>query len=118
MSSEKDLLIKYPWIDLNLFKNILNNDLPVKDILRILVKSAVENGENFSSFLLRACVEFTINTENDIFTKQFIIKTSLGDKLIRSRDVFAKEIFIYEKIIPRIEHILRHRNIAVKLIPK
>lgn len=80
------------------------------------VHPAVSNGENYSSYLIKAIVKYADKNGNQC--KQLIIKAALGDKIVRSRNVFAKEIQIYDEIIPRMQHILKMANIPAKLTPK
>lgn len=117
-SYQNNLLAEYSWIDFNLFKRILNEEFTVKNIERIDIQPALQNGENFSSFLLRAIVEYTLDDSNEMHKRHFIIKTSLGSQLVRSRDVFAKEIYIYDNIVPRIQNILQIENELIQLTPK
>lgn len=118
MSSENNLLSEYSWIDFDLFKRILNEEFMVKNINHFDIQPALQNGDNYSSFLLRATVEYTLDDSIEMQKKHFIIKTSLGSQLIRSRDVFAKEIFMYNHIVPRIENILRIEKRLIQLTPK
>lgn len=117
-SYQNNLLAEYSWINFNLFKQILNKKFTVKNIERIDIQPALLNGENFSSFLLRAIVEYTLDDSNEMHKRHFIIKTSLGSQLVRSRDVFAKEISIYDNIVPRIQNILQIENELIQLTPK
>lgn len=120
MSSENNLLAEYSWIDFNLFKRILNEEFTAvkTTINRFDIQPALQNGENFSSFLLRAIVEYTLNDSNEMQKRHFIIKTSLGSQLVRSRDVFAKEISIYKNILPRIQNVLRIEKKLIQFTPK
>lgn len=116
MSSENNLRAEYSWIDFNLLKRILNEECTVKNINCVDLQPALQNGENYSSFLLRATVKYIVDDSNEMQKRNFIIKTSLGSQLIRSRDVFAKEIFIYNNIVPRIQNILQ--SSLIPLTPK
>lgn len=118
MSSQNNLLAEYTWINSKLFKRILNQDVKVKNINHFDIEPALQNGENYSSFLLRAKVEYTLDESNEIQKKHFIIKTSLGSQLTRSRDVFAKEIFIYRNIVPRIRNALQIETRLIQFTPK
>lgn len=104
------------WLNNDLFEKILSKSDESIHIKRIDIQPAFGNGENFSSQLMKVNVEYIEkNVDHSI---KFIIKTTLGEKLVRSRDVFAKEICIYEKIIPHFEVILKSANIQTTLTPK
>lgn len=104
------------WLSEKLFEKILSKQGEAVHIKQFHIKSAFCNGENFSSQLMRVFVEYSAN--NAIHSEKMIIKTTLGEKMVRSRDVFAKEICIYEEIVPQIEKILESANISMKLTPK
>lgn len=104
------------WLNNDLFEKILSKSDESIHIKRIDIQPAFGNGENFSSQLMKVNVEYIVKNVDHF--KKFIIKTTLGEKLVRSRDVFAKEICIYEKIIPHFEVILKSANIQTTLTPK
>lgn len=112
----QEILGKYPWINAELFGKILNDDQQSIGIEHFEVHPAVVNGENYSSYLIKAMIKYT--DKNGKQCKQLIIKAALGDKIARSRNVFAKEIQIYGEIIPRMQNILNIANIPAKLTPK
>lgn len=119
MSSEV-LLQSYKWIIKNLFETILSREtqLPVS-IVQFTVQPAIEVGENYSSQLIRVQIDYKLNEKkSDSIRKSLIIKASLGEKLVRSRDVFAKEIEVFTKIIPAIERTFRNYGLIIHLAPK
>lgn len=119
MESQNNLLAEYSWIDFNFFKRILNEDFTVQNVYHFDIQPALQNGENYSSLLIRASVEYTLDDSCEIHAKHFIIKTSLGSQLVRSRNVFAKEIFIYNNIVPRIQNVLQiEKKRSIQLTPK
>lgn len=110
------MLNDFVWLNNELFEKILSKSDESIHIKRIDSKPAFGNGENFSSQLMKVNVEYI--KKNVDHSKKFIIKTTLGEKLVRSRDVFAKEICIYEEIIPLFEDILKFAEIQTTLTPK
>lgn len=112
----EEISIKYPWINNGLFERILGQYGNTIKVERFEAQPAFGKGENYSSYLIKVNVEYSNGTI--IQHKHFIIKATLGEKLVRSRDVFAKEICIYDEIIPRIERVLRLANISVNLTPE
>lgn len=102
--------------DKEFFEKILNSIYSSKcSNISVSKRSAVEDGEHYSSELLRVKVSFNLNTSER--EKSFILKNSLGDNLRRSIDVFAKEIRAYNEIIPRVESFFIQNGIALKLAP-
>lgn len=114
--ADHEICSKYSWINNELFERILSKQGDAIKIQQLDVQPAFGNGENFSSQLLKVNVEYF--DKNVIRSVKLIIKATLGEKLVRSRDVFAKEICIYDEIIPQIESILESANISIKLTPK
>lgn len=110
------MLNDFVWLNNELFENFLSKSDESIHIERIDIQPAFGNGENFSSQLIKVNVEYI--EKNVDHSKKFIIKTTLGEKLVRSRDVFAKEICIYQEIIPQFDDILKFANIQTTLTPK
>lgn len=102
--------------DEHFFESVLNKlhfpNAPSE--LKLDVKSAVEDGEQYSSEILRVRVAYTVN--DAACEKQFILKKS--DNVKRSFDVFAKENGVYEKIIPLIEKRFGESGYVLRLAPK
>lgn len=114
--AESEILNKYSWLDDNLFARILsehNHGRPVK-IQQFHVQSAVNDGENYSSFLIKTIVVYSDALGNHI--KNLMIK--VGHGLVRSHNVFEKEIFIYKEICPKFEQLLQMAHIPIKFAPK
>lgn len=111
-----EIASKYSWINNGLFERILSQYGETIKLHRFEAEPAFGNGENYSSCLIKVNVEYS--SKNAIKLKHFIIKATLGEKLIRSRDVFAKEICIYDEIVPRIQRELRYARIPTKLTPE
>lgn len=115
--ASQDFFLKYPWLNNARFKRILSAHGEKEIIIdRFNIEPALCNGENYSSYMIRATVYYSDG--NATHTKQFIIKATLGEQLVRSRNVFAKEICIYESIVPHIENALNTAHIPNKLTPK
>lgn len=116
MALKQETTGQYSWLNKMLFERILYRSGAMIKVEEFDVEPAFGNGENYSSNLIRVNVKYF--DENDIHRKQFMVKATLGEKLVRSRNVFAKEICIYDEIVPRIESILKAANISIKLTPK
>lgn len=116
--AREEILGKYSWMNSALFETILKN--PHKEdyikIERFDVEPALKCGENYSSYLVRARVEYS--DKNGNFSKHLMIKIGLGEQLTRTRDVFAKEAYLYQEILPTMENILDAAHIPTKLAPK
>lgn len=112
----------YPWITSELLEAILNrHTTPPLSITQFTVLPAIPEGENYSSQLLRVRIGHECDDgEADSQTRceSLIIKASLVEKLVRSRNVFAKEIEIFTKIIPAVELKFRDYGADCHLGPK
>lgn len=116
MALTEEITNQYSWLNKMLFERILCRSRPMLRVDEFDVEPAFGNGENYSSNLIRVNVKYF--HENAIHRKQFMVKATLGEKLVRSRNVFAKEICIYDEIVPRFETILKAASISIKLTPK
>lgn len=114
--ADRKILDAFPWICNELFEKCLTDQGEAIKVDQFAVEPAFGNGENYSSQLLKVNVKYF--DKSVLKSKQLIIKTTLGEKLVRSRDVFAKEICIYQEIIPQFVHILNSVKIPAKLAPK
>lgn len=112
----QDISSKYSWLNAALFKRILRQQGETIQVERFDAQLAFVNGENYSSSLIKVNVEYS--NGDAIQHMQFIIKATLGHKLVRSRDVFAKETCIYDEVISRFQAELNLANIPIKLAPK
>lgn len=120
--SREELLQSYPWITSDLLASILSREIASPaTIIRFTVRPAIEGGENFSSQLIRVRFDYEFNDEKadrTTRTESWIVKASLGEKLLRSRNVFAKEIEIFTKIIPAVERSFRDHGLDIQIGPK
>lgn len=117
MATHQDIYREHAWINNDLFEQILSNNGNSVKIVTFHLSPALSNGENFSSSLIKAVVEYFAEGSSELRRNCLVIKTAL-DQLVRSCNVFAKEVRIYESIRPRIEDVLKVLNIPVKLMPK
>lgn len=114
-----NFLTEYSWINTELFDSILKKEIQKFKLMKFNLESVTQAGENYSSQLIRAKVFYCLfdtDTTSDLLTKSFVIKASLGQKLVRSRDVFAKEIFVFTVIIPKVERLYGEHEL--KFAPK
>lgn len=121
MSSEA-LIKSYPWITREFLEAILSRETtsPVS-IARFTLQPAIEEGENYSSQLIRVRISYACDdggADRPTRCESLIIKASLGEKLVRSRNVFAKEIEIFTKIIPAVQLMFRDYGVDCHLGPK
>lgn len=108
----------YSWINSELFASILSNytDGKAIQIKQFKIQPALNDGENYGSYMLKAAVEYTNETANH--TNYFVFKVNIGKTLNRTRNVFEKEICMYQDICPKLELVLEHAKIPYKLAPK
>lgn len=129
MSSEKEtqsnqhmkLQLAYPWIDASLFEEMLHIDFPTGDIVvqNYFLKAALAYGENYSSQMIRAKVNYTTNSANKQIN--FIIKTTVAGEGFdegvakERKKVFYQEISAYEKVLPKVRDLLKTIGDTTKL---
>lgn len=118
MSSES-LLKSYSWITREFLEAILSREttFPIS-INQFTVQPAIQEGENYSSQLIRVHIDFQEKVDRPTKCKSLIIKASLGERLVRSRNVFAKEIDIFTQFIPCIEQTFCEHGIDIDIGPK
>lgn len=116
MADQEVLANPHIWLNNALLERILSKPEEPIEIKRFDVQPALVDGENYSSQLSRVSVHYV--DKNGPHLIRLIVKSSLGDKLVRSRNVFAKEIYIYQEVVPQIENLLKSSNISTKLSPK
>lgn len=132
--SSNGLLDDYPWITVDLLEDALRCKLLCVESIRVRdfdVELALKPGENYGSQIVRAHIRYVCNGDAEtgegspqegessaVKTVPVVIKASLGSRLVRSCNVFEKEIFMFENIIPKVELLLREFGIATKMAPR
>lgn len=114
--AQSEILKAYSWLNNEFFASILRENSHGKPVTvqTFHVQSAVNDGENFSSFLIKAMVVYTDDCGDH--SKHFMIKA--GNGLIRSHNVFEKEILIYTTICPKFEQLLQMAHHPIQFAPK
>lgn len=113
----------FEWLNKELFVKIFQQEsIEYDDITSFTVGPASKAGENYSSEIMIATVyaKSCDNTEdhiNPLFKKSFILKAK-SKAIVRSRDVFKKEINMYSVIIPLLEKSLENINQKMKFAPQ
>lgn len=117
--SKESLLKSYSWITRKFLEVILSREIssPIS-IIQFTVQPAIQEGENYSSQLIRVRIDFVEKIDRPTKCKSLIIKASLGEQLVRSRNVFAKEIVIFTQFIPSVEQMFREHGIDFDIGPK
>lgn len=113
---------KYSWLNKLYFEKLLHRDNGIT-VTNIALEAASGKGEHFSSDMIRAKVEYSINGNSLINNTSLIIKSvTVSDpqmeKLLRSMGIFEKEIIIYQQILPEVEKLLNSVGDLTKLSPK
>lgn len=112
----ENVIKNFPWINEAFFKEILQNDLKIcVTVTNYKLKPALKHGENYTSEMLRANVNYITASDDDDNKIQkeinFIIKTALRNQELKSQldesKFFEKEIVIYRDIFPAIEKLLQ-----------
>lgn len=123
MSSAKYLKYiqaKCPWINKFLFKELIEKDHSNKSVFveRYSLEPAVSAGENSASEVIRAKVIYSIDTTSKRKIN-FVIKIQKScDDSFKQKELFLREIAVYQNILPRAEELLRSINDETKLAPK
>lgn len=108
------------WINNELFRDCLQPEYPliVIKVKIISVKPAVAAGENFVSNIYRVKVEVNDGKTQKYFG--FILKCiiSSAEESLKELNVFAKEVLIYEKLIPEFENLYKEIGENVNFGPK
>ncbi len=115
------LQLAYPWIEDGLFKELLQIDFPTETVVirKYFLKAALAAGENYSSQMIRAKVDYQVNSESRQIN--FIIKTAITDEIFdeklasERRAIFDKEISAYTKVWPRVHELLKTIGDKTKL---
>lgn len=107
------LQLAFPWIDADLFAELLSMDFPTEDIVvkNYLLKAALATGENYCSLMIRAAVNYTLNGVDS--QKKFIIKTAsagngLEEKIASEmKEMFDQEISAYADVLTKVNDLLK-----------
>lgn len=103
----------YPWIDNNLFNESLKMDFPTENVVvkNYCLKAALTPGENYSSQMIRAKVNYTVNDTNrqiNFIIKAQIVDEGLDEKIANERKgVFKKEIAAYNEVLQKVHDLLK-----------
>lgn len=130
MWQETEIQSLYPWMNMNLFQRILQKDFP-SNVIKIQsyhIKSALAKGKNFTSQMFRAFISYEIITNNDDNNEsnlreiRYIIKAGHSDlkqrAIFNEMNMFDKEIFVYQYILPEVYKLLENIGDETKLSPK
>lgn len=106
----EEIISQYPWLTEALFERILRREHATDNIrvTRMVVKSALGKGENYTSQMLRVNVNFIDGSRED--SVPFIVKATLQDGIndvVVELGLFRKEIENYETVLPTVHAMLR-----------
>lgn len=119
MDSSGEFYKIYPWINKNFFENILRKDVGNDNltVTHFSIKAALGKGENYSSQMIRANVNYKYNNKEN--TISLIIKAELiVNEVSAESGMFFKEIHIYENILPELHKLLLSIGDDTKLSAK
>lgn len=110
-SSLNNFEVNYPWINPSLFEKLLRQDHSSDDVIEVVkysLQPALKEGENFSSQVIRAKVDYTVDGNSNKQTN-FVIKAQLLDasQTEHQNELFAREIAVFKYVIPYAEELLR-----------
>lgn len=112
MLSENDIQVHYPWLSTEFFTRIVKKVFP-ENVIRVqkyTVKSALGAGENFTSQMLRATVQYSSDDLDGTQEIRFIIKAAVSDvknrEFLEEMDLFEKETANFQYILPEVYKLL------------
>lgn len=111
----------YPWIDNHFFEELLRADFPTENIVvqNFFLRAALAKGENYSSQMIRAKVNYVLNKTNQ--QMNFIIKTAIADEGLdekmasERKELFNKEILAYDEVLTKVHDLLKGIGDTTKL---
>lgn len=109
-NADNDLQLNYPWINTSLFEKLIRRDYTNNEVIVVETFSlapALKKGENFLSQMIRAKVDYKINSvANQI---NFVIKAQIMNELesFQQNELFSREIAVFEYVIPFAEELLK-----------
>lgn len=100
------------WLNEELFREIQSQQEGDEDskVIKLDIESANKKGENYSSVMLRAHVQFEDRNQS-ITKRRFIVKmdpVGITQDIMDKFNVFPKEIEVYNSILPRFEALFRN----------
>lgn len=128
MSSETtdQFSVNYPWISNAFFEKILRREHKDDTIIvnDYTLKPALGKGENYASQMLRVRVNFTSIKDPSANHISLIVKTVVGNAEVAAvsaeLNVFHKEIYTFQQIIPEVEKLLLsigdHSRLSAKYV--
>lgn len=100
-------------MDRDLVLNILNCCFPLADNIKIIQNILEDGNQHFTSNVTRFIVEY--EQDRKIYQKYLVIKIPITSSRLfavyDSLGIFDREIYVYEKVIPRINKYL-HRSLS------
>lgn len=122
MATTDDLQSIYPWISVELFQRILAKEFPTHTVKveAFTISAAVPEGENFGSQMIRAVVQYQL--DNNPKEYRFVIKALDYKERIKilseEMQVFQREIYNYNRVIPAVENMLAEIGDDTKMAAK
>ena len=112
----------YSDINKDLFENIISKHEKMPVIVQdFSLEDAIGKGENFSSNMLRAIINYKTNNGGIEKSLKLIVKIETTDvlaaQLAREVAAFEKEIAVYAEILPKIEGLLKTIGDTRKISP-
>ncbi|XP_055855152.1 uncharacterized protein LOC129918566 [Episyrphus balteatus] len=96
---------------------------PSLEVISMNLTPAIPKGENYASVMTRVSVEYIMEGDHESRNGSYIVKSSFeGDdfstELMKPYDVFYKEMKIYQKIIPKLNALLKEIGDTDKMFPE
>ena len=112
----------YPFVNKEFFEQVLNGDAKKYSVSDYTIDAALAKGENFTSQMLRACVNYACIETNENKSIKLVIKAAIvvhqqSNEIVQEMGLFKKEIQIYKTVIPEVEKLLKSIGDNTKLAP-
>ncbi|XP_055638094.1 uncharacterized protein LOC129776461 [Toxorhynchites rutilus septentrionalis] len=111
------------WLNAKYFEEVLRkakNDSTIK-VRSINVRYALPKGENYASTIYRVLVEFHTKDQFAV-CRSYIVKgmatSSMAEQKLGEYDVHAKEMDVYQLVIPEMKRLMRSIGDRSELYPK
>ena len=112
----------YPYLNKEFFEKVLNGDTKIYSVSDYTIDAALGKGENYTSQMLRCCVNYTCVKTNEKKSTKYVIKAAIvvnqtANEMIQELGLFKSEIAIYKLVLPQVEKLLKSIGDNTKLAP-
>uniref|UniRef100_A0A182XXH1 CHK kinase-like domain-containing protein n=1 Tax=Anopheles stephensi TaxID=30069 RepID=A0A182XXH1_ANOST len=114
------------WMDREFVEHIVDTKFGVsskdkRTVRSVYVKSAAKKGDNYASALYSAKVSLHRQDADTEETLSLIIKAppkGIAASYSLDKDMYERELYLYEQLLPAFEQLYRSKGVSVKLGPR